>query len=56
MTASRLFDVDESFVRAVDRPLHDAIGVGAEQRGGFMEMTMGMHVDRLDPLAADHHG
>src|SRR5437868_1136534 len=29
-------------------------GFFAEQRAGFVEMAMGMHVDRLDPFSADH--
>ena len=47
-------DLDESLLRAVDRGELDFGGFFAEQRAGFVEMAMGMHVDRLDPFSADH--
>ena len=51
-----LVELDESFRRAVDRRVLDRRRVGAKQGDGLVEHAMGMHVDGLDPLAADHHG
>jgi hypothetical protein len=48
-------DLNESLFRAVDRGKLDLGGIIAEQRAGFVELAMGVHVDRLDPLSADHH-
>ena len=51
-----LVELDEGLVRALDRADLKLGAVVAEQRAGFAEMAMGVHVDGLDPLAVDHHG
>ena len=48
-----LVDLDEGLGRAVDRRKLRRGGIGAEQRAGFAEVAMGMHVDGFDPLAVD---
>ena len=50
-----LVDLDEGFLGAVDRRNLHLRRIGAEQGAGFAEMAVRVHVDGLDPLAADHH-
>jgi hypothetical protein len=52
MAAEPLVDLDESLLGAPDRRKLDC-GIGAEQRAGFAELTMRVHVDGLDPFSPD---
>ena len=43
-----LVDLDEGLRRAIDRRSWTGCGIGAEQRAGFAEVAMRVHVDGLD--------
>jgi hypothetical protein len=50
-----LFDDDEMLFRAFD-PRQDAGSLVSHQSDRFVEVTVRVHIDRLDSLAVDHHG
>jgi len=56
MAASRLSISMKASAAPVDRRKLERGGIGAEQRAGFAEVAMGVHVDGFDPLAARHDG
>jgi hypothetical protein len=48
-----LLEIDEGFLRPVDRAGLAPAAFVAQQRAGLVEIAMRVHVDGLDPLAVD---